>query len=200
MLLNIEQQKQLRQLLNAGAKVAGESLKTMLDSNVSLSIPVISAASSPTDNTLGLEKALADIGMLYFSGDISGRAFLLILQDKADEMTTLLTGEAPDDAQFHETKKAMVSEVANIIVNGIIGSMSNQLQKNIDFSPPHFSSESPEVVYQQQGISAEELALLANIEFNVEEHNLEGKIIVVFDHQSFKSLMDAVDELSLEMI
>ena len=128
-----------------------------------------------------------------FTGSVSGSAELIFLSEEALKFVQLITGDAGAEHDFDELKTATFSEVGNIVINAVIGTLSNELSLKLDFAIPSYIEGSAGKLVSVLGDSPESVILYARVLFYIEEIELEGSIVIFFNVRSFETLLAAVD-------
>lgn len=196
MKLTAEQTDALTELVNIGVGQAAAMLSEMLAFPIQLQVPDVKLLSllelqSELQMRLGLE-ALSVV-QLGFRGSFAGSAQLLFPTESAATLVSVLTGEDAIGSDLDYLKVSTLSEVGNIVVNGVMGSIGNVLNQPLDYAVPTYAEESVEKLLPQSENNAS--VLLAQAHFKIEELALEGNIILFFEVGSFEVLLDAIAAL-----
>jgi len=187
----------LKEIVNTGVGKAASSLNDMLDSHIELEVPSISVL--PTDASgragTGLDSRLLAWVQLDFLGAISGTAALVFPPASAVKLVAALTGMEPDTPGLDGVMAGTLNEVGNIIVNSVIGTLGNILNKPFDFSIPNYlEGELSDLLKLGQG-RGEMTVLLVQTHFLIRDLQVEGNIFLIFELGSFDALLHAIDEL-----
>ena len=102
---------------------------------------------------------------------------------------------------MNSVKIGTLSEVGNIVINGIMGSISNVLNQHLSYGLPIYSEDSIEHILSLDSSSAEQsVFLLAQARFDMERLEIMGNVVLIFEMDSFDALMEAINrELELEL-
>ena len=183
-----EQIDVLKELINIGVGRAAGMLNDMLQSRVLLQVPYVKIFTPATLQAeieeLGSEK-LSTV-RLTFKGPFSGIASLVFPPDSAGKLVDVLTGEEPGETDLDSIRIGTLTEVGNIILNGVMGSIGNVLEKHINYSVP---------TYLENNIGQ---LLLAHTRFSIEQLQIEGDIILLFEVGSFDALLEAIDAINVD--
>ncbi len=196
--LSEQQVDAFREFLNIGVGRAAATLNEMVDAHIGLTVPVIKVVSSDA-----IEAHLSAFGDqinsaigLTFTGPFSGSAALLFSLDNAAKVLAAVTGEPPDDSQIDDVSRGTLLEVGNIVINGIVGSISNLIEGHMTYSVPSYSEDTVRNLVMSgtegQGVDV----LLARSSFCVEDLQMHGDIIMVFEVGSFGLLLHAIDSVT----
>ncbi|MCH9680737.1 MAG: chemotaxis protein CheX [Deltaproteobacteria bacterium] len=198
--LTADQTDGLTELINIGVGRAAGVLNDMTESHVSLRVPAITLLSQDTiDEELGdmSDDLLASV-QLRFAGSFSGTAALVFPTESANKLVTALTGDDEDDQDLDEIRVGTLNEVGNIVVNGVMGSISNVLSEAIEYTVPDYKEDVIANLLRADTAGAQMTVLLAATHFTIEELRLGGEIILLFEVGSFDALVAALDQLMEE--
>lgn len=186
----------LQELVNIGVGRAAGVLNDMLNSPIRLHIPEVRLLSpdelkqelkSQFDNSL-----LATV-QLSFSGTFSGTTELVFPSESAAHLVSVLTGEAPGTPDLDVVKIGALLEVGNIVLNGIMGSLSNALIEHLDYSLPAYTESTVNNFPIFADIDESTKILLAHTCFMIEQLHISGDIILMFTVGSLDALLKAID-------
>jgi chemotaxis protein CheC len=187
----------LQELINIGVGRAAYMLNQMLDSRIVLEIPIVNILTL-SQIQIELEKrfnrdSLAAV-KLNFSGSFSGKANLVFPTDSAATLVSLLTGEEIGSADLDSVKIGTLSEVGNIVINGIMGSISNVLNQHLNYAIPIYTEDSIKHILSLEKTVEQTIFLLARARFTIETLEIMGEIVLIFEMDSFGTLIKAIDE------
>ena len=194
----------LQELISIGVGRAASMLNQMIQSRIILGIPVVRVLYlRDLEKELKLrfnEETFASV-RLNFSGSFKGKANLIFPTDSASTLVSILTGEETGSFDLNSVKIGTLSEVGNIVINGIMGSISNVLNQHLCYGLPVYLEDSIEHILSLENSSAEQsVFLLAQARFDVERLEIMGNIVLIFEMNSFDALMEAINrELELEL-
>jgi len=194
-----EQIDGLRELINIGVGRAASILNTMLASHIVLQVPFVKFL-NPGDfkneiEYLGREHlAAVELG---FKGIFSGSSQLIFTAETAHKLVTTLVGDNPvDEDDIDVIKAGTLSEIGNIVLNGVMGSISNMLKIHLDYSVPNYLEGNADALLLRPGIeSPDRTIILARTRFFVEKLQIDGDIALFFEVIIFNKLLDAVKSL-----
>lgn len=199
MILTARQLDALQELVNIGIGQAAGILNDMIDSPIRLQIPYLQIL-SPTDVQEELEihlngEQIASV-QLKFTGSFGGIAQLVFPTNSAAMLVTMLTGEELGSHDLDSVKIGTLSEVGNIVINGVMGAISNVLQQRLNYSIPSYSEGTIANLLTSGGLSRDTVVLLAQTRFIIERLHIEGDIILIFNVSSFDALLTAINQLA----
>ncbi|MGC4049521.1 MAG: chemotaxis protein CheC [Paludibaculum sp.] len=193
----------LKEVINIGVGYAASSLNDLVGTHVSLTVPDAAL--------LTLEEAKVRIQMhgmasfsavqMNFSGLLKGNVALLFPSDSAAKLVSLLTGEETGAGDLDGLRAATLEEAGNILLNGMVGSISNLIDGHLAFSIPHYTAEG-ELPNRLLALTGEDGShvILARARFDVAQHQIEGEILLFLEIGSIEILMAALDRYVQQLI
>jgi chemotaxis protein CheC len=196
-MLNPDQVDALTEIMNIGVGRAASVLNEMIESRIRLKIPSIKVIPL---KELGAE--IGDIGeeklstvQLGFKGLFSGTTALIFPTESAAALVSVLTGEEEDSPDMDALRVGALTEVGNIVVNGVMGSIGNILEQHLDYSVPVYVEKNVNHLISGLEQNNEAVVLVGKTRFNIEELHVDGDILLFFEVGSFDVLLKAVDAL-----
>jgi chemotaxis protein CheC len=185
----------LKELINIGVGSAAGMLNEMIQFPIQLQIPDIDIVSanelcSELKKRFGIEP-LSTV-QLGFNGSFSGSAQLLFSTESAVNLVSVLTGEEKGSPDLDSLKISTLSEVGNMIINGVMGSIGNVLDQPLDYDVPYYAEEEIEDLLLKEKSLDTGSVLLAPAHFSIEELQIQGDILLFFDVGSFQMLLKAI--------
>lgn len=191
----------LREMVNIGVGRAASILNQMLEHPIQLQVPEVEVLPvHELAQALGnlAETRLASV-QLGFKGAFSGVALLLFPTNSASNLVALLTGEAPGTPDLDSLRSATLTEVGNILVNGVMGAIANAINHPISYTLPQFTEDYLRNILTREKATSNAFAILAKTHFTVEKLLIEGDIIITFEMGSFSTFLMAIDALIAEI-
>jgi chemotaxis protein CheC len=187
----------LRELMNIGVGRAAGMLNEMTDAYVRLQVPSVRIFSA-----LEFKKEMEREGVdrlaavrLGFKGPFFGTADLVFLPESASKLVAVLTGEEPGTREFDSVRAGTLNELGNIIISGVMGSMGNLLEKRIEYSLPQYIEDTIENLLKLSNANSDGPILLVRTHFVIEQLQIEGDIMLIFEVGSFDALLAAIDAI-----
>lgn len=187
----------LQELINIGVGRAASILNEMVDSRILLQIPsvkVLSLADLQQELARRFDDGSFAAVSLSFTGSFSGTAELVFPTESASTLVALLTGEESGSPDLDAVKIGTLSEIGNILINGVMGSISNVLKQRMNYALPVYAEDSIEQLLLLDSYSIQTVFLLAQARFTIEQLELIGDIILIFETSSFDVLLEAIDQ------
>jgi chemotaxis protein CheC len=201
-LITEEQLDALQEFINIGVGRAAGMLNQMVDSSILLNVPVLKVFNGEALKQEVLKRfnnhALSVV-RLSFSGNFSGSAELVFPTESASTLVSILTGEDRDSPDLDAVKIGTLTEVGNIVINGVLGSISNLLKQQMNYTlPVYFEDTIERLLSSNYSFDLDTIFLLAQTKFEIKQLEIMGDIILIFEMPSFDVLLDCIDqELSL---
>ncbi|MEQ9235864.1 chemotaxis protein CheC [Coleofasciculus sp. E2-BRE-01] len=185
----------IQEIVNIGVGRAASVLNEMLEAPIRLQVPYIKIGSpldfqSEMETRLGGEQVAAV--RQDFSGSFTGLAELVFPTDSASILAAVLTGEELGTPDLDAVRIGTLSEIGNILINSVIGSISNVLNQRLDYAIPSYIEDTVENLINVGDNQQENTILLAQTQFFIEQLQIRGDIILVFEVGSFDVLLDAI--------
>lgn len=192
----------LTELMNIGVGRAAAMLNQMIDSPIELNVPVVKilqASELATEIEQPADQLLSFV-RLVFRGAIGGTAALLFPTESAANLVAALTGDesSPD---LDSVRAGTLSEVGNIVINGVMGSIGNVLSIPLAYELPTYVEASLAEMFTQDGDDGDDpvndpMVLVAHTRFTVQDLEIQGTILLIFEVLSFDALLAAIDALA----
>ncbi len=196
-LITEEQLDALQEFINIGVGRAAGMLNEMVEAPILLNVPVLRVFDGKAlkqELALRFDNHRFSAVKLSFSGSFSGSAELVFPTESASALVSLLTGENPDSPDLDAVKIGTLTEVGNIVINGVIGSISNLLKQQMDYQLPTYSEDTIEhLLSSNYSFDADTVFLLAQAKFEIKQLEIIGEIILIFEMTSFGTLLDCID-------
>ena len=131
-----------------------------------------------------------------FRGSFSGNALLLFPHDSANNLVSVLTGEDSIEDDMDSIRMGTLTEIGNILINCVMGSISNVIGKQLSYSlPSYFEDSLLNMLQQSDDDACNASIILARTHFIIEKHSINGDIILFFEVGSFDALIESVELL-----
>jgi chemotaxis protein CheC len=189
----------LQELLNIGVGRSAAMLNRMLNLHVSLQIPLIKVLPrieilQELEKRLGFDQVSAV--RLGFNGSFNGVAHLVFPPLSAAKLVAALLSEdteEPDD--LDALKTGALSEVGNVVLNGVMGEISNILHQQLRYSIPAYTEVPVSYLCVSEEVDQQSPVILAQAQFLIEQLLIVGDIILIFNINSFNILLLAIEDI-----
>lgn len=125
-----------------------------------------------------------------FQSSFSGQAILLFPEHRSLELVRLMVGLDTPVQQITELEQDAMAEIGNIVLNACLASLSNLFNQRFDLTIPQLvMGDSSQVLSEYED---EQVLILLQILFYLEDRELEGSIVFVVNLQSMLALQECI--------
>jgi len=136
-LFNDEIKDAFLELTNIGIGRAAATLSELSGRPVEMTVPEMDVCRADTLVLPGdLEDKISVRVHQDFSGGFVGKGVLVLNKSGALRLVSLLLGEDQYDDAFDENEQSALLELGNMMINGVIGTLSSELGTYLDFGIP----------------------------------------------------------------
>ena len=190
----------LVELVTLGIGQAAEVLNLMLDSHIELDAPdvrILTAEAVRESLGTGGDR-LSAVSMRY-GGEIEGVSELVFRSAEAGRLVDCITGEDHCREEGLDALRAgTLCEVGNIVINAIMGAVSNELRFHLTYSVPAYLEGDAGALLAETRLSEAQAVLLVKTVFRVQTLRIEGEIAVFLSMDSLQRLQAALDRYGSE--
>ncbi len=189
-----DQMDLLQELINIGVGRAADALSQLVESRIQLCVPEIKMIGSQKAREIFEARSVSEETMVTqsFNGSISGRLGMLLDKKSAILMTSLLSDEQCTENEINLEQEGIILEVGNIVLNGVMGSISNAIEDQLDYSIPEIARSNSIKILLEKNMLNKPTVLLADVSLHVENSAIEGSIIVVFDTEEICLMLNQI--------
>jgi chemotaxis protein CheC len=179
----------LTELVNIAVSGAASRLATMVASEVSLTVPIVSVLQAEdagmTLSGLGLGKVISV--RQAFNGRLNGKTILLFPEGDEDVLVRAILGASMPDDEFHDIATDALGELGNVLLLGFLASIGSMLSLTFDVSLPHVMITDPDHI-----LSPDEGAviLFIYVNFNIRGTHARGYFSLVLGLGGFTALRE----------
>lgn len=186
-----------KEIVNTGVGKAAAALNAMLDSHIDLAVPsiVLFRLDDPHSDLAHLLGTEMSCVQLDFRGFFGGTAALVFPPQSAVMLVASLTGEDPQAPYLNGVMAGTLNEVGNIVINGVIGTIGNILQRPFDFSIPNYLEGRLEELLNLDRPASDLTVLLIRTQFQIQDRQVVGSIFLLFELGSFDTFFAALENL-----
>lgn len=181
----------LTELVNIGVSKAALSLREMVQEQVILSVPELRLLSRA--DAIGILAGQGRDRLVavhqVFEGDINGRVLLIFPETKSLELVRAVTGGELPLEDIIELEQEALAETGNIILNGCLATIANQLQRTLKMSLPEIlRGDGPEFFELDPPPEAGDVVMFLYINFAMQRRDIQGYIVMLMDMPSLAAL------------
>lgn len=184
----------LSELINIGMGRAAGAMNKMTRNHIDISAPDVSLMShKDMSDYYGKSEYQLDIIKLTFDGVFSGVTGLIFTTENATNFVSLLLKDIDVNSRmFAALREDTLREVGNIALIWIMGALANALKEHLQYQPLEYVSNIPEFL---GNADENTLGLLIKTIFEVENQRTSGEIVILFDQDTFASLVHSINAL-----
>ena len=183
-----------KEIINIGVGKSAEVLNTMIQSHVTLNVPKIKIITYDkfSDFITYFEDEHYSVITLPFNGEIYGYSKLIMPSDHAAKLVGAFIGASGTKMDMDSLRIDILSEIGNVIINAVMGTMSNILNIHLDYIVPSYNEGTRNIIIPEEMIKNESAILFAETHFKIEKLDARGNFAIFFKVKSFNSLTEKI--------
>lgn len=185
----------IRELINIGVGKAAGILGELTSSHVILEVPTLYIGE--VGNAAGPGEYLGDapLSMVFidFSGPMRGRMAIMFSPESAANLVILLTNEGDMTAEMDMIRAETLTEVGNILINGVMGTISNFLDQPLTYALPVYVQN--RAAYLATPFGENDHFLFATTKFQVKGRSVHGDMLIVLEMGSLQPLVRKIHSI-----
>jgi chemotaxis protein CheC len=187
----------LTELINIGVGRAAGIINQMSRAHVELQVPELRFLSDEAlkDHCRPIADAVLASVRLPFEGLLSGLTVLLFPPESAASLVSIILGQENVPFDEDSLRIGTLEEVGNIVLNGVMGSISNFLGSELQYCQPDYAEDTFANLVRAARVEGDKIFMLARAHFIVAQHLIDGEIIIIFRLGSFQGLLAAIDKV-----
>lgn len=185
----------IKELVNIGIGKGADVLNQMLNTHINLSVPEIKIMNNDKLKNYINEKYGINFSYvtLPFSGNISGKTKLIFPIESAKRLTKIFgDNEFDEDLDNSQIRAGILSEIGNIVINAVIGTLSNELSLTLNYTVPSYFEASSEMLVNRAIEFFSDEIILCQTNFNIEQLNIQGELILFFELGVFNDFISMI--------
>lgn len=187
--LTSQQRNALRELIGIGIRRAAESLSILLSTSIDLEVPDIRVSTSK-DN--GLSQAQCSAVNMSFDGTFSGSTYLVFEIDHAAKIASLMLGESMDSPTMDAMKSGTLTELGNIVIGAVMGTLCNVLNQNLRYSLPNYIEDNVNHIVNSVMNHPDTVLVVAHTQFVIRQYQIQGDMFILFETDSYTDFVKAL--------
>jgi chemotaxis protein CheC len=195
--LTDKQNDVLKEMINIGIGKGAEMLNAILATHINLEVPfvrVLSQKEFEFDIKKNQVDSLAAVN-LAFSGDISGNVELVFPKESAVNLVAALTGEEPETIIMDSIRTGTLSEIGNVVINAVIGSISNLFEFTLNYSTPSYLEGNYEKLSMVVRTGKDSIILQARARFIIDTLAVVGDIMLFLELDSLDKIFSIIKKV-----
>ena len=137
----------IKEIFNIGVGRGAKVLSQLLESSIKLQVPEIQIFEGKDLAQLRQKIGSDDLSnvKMNFNGSYDGTVALSFERETAKNIVGVLIEEEPSQVELDSVSTGTLCEVGNMIINSLMGSVTNILTGEVHYSLPEYTEESLEV-------------------------------------------------------
>lgn len=181
----------LKELVNIGVGKGASMLNKMIGQPIELSTIDVKLLDSGLLADEVYINGIASTVEMRFTGMINGKTNLLFPSDSAVKLIDLVAPGIHVVEEFSQVKKNVLMEIGNVVINGVVGSLSNIFNIHSTFSLPVYEQGTIDKLF---GAQSEQRIILARTRFEIQEHHICGSLLIFLEVESYYTLRRLLNE------
>jgi len=193
-ILNPLQIEILKEIINIGVGRSADVLNTMIQTHITLDVPEVKIIqfSEYQDFVNYFEDENYAVITLPFNGELTGYSKLILSSEHAAKLVNAFIGRSGTNIDMDSLRIDILSEIGNVIINAVMGTLSNMLNINLDYIVPSYEQGSRNIIIPEEMIKNESTILFAKTHFKIEEFEARGNFAIFFRVKSFNALIEKI--------
>lgn len=195
----------LTELFNIGVGQAASTLSDIIDKRIGLTIPnvrILDAASGKIEldkYLLQVAEGAVMVSSISFDSQLEGKVSLLFPADKMHHFIDLCLHESRDDLgdnlDFTDIDFDTIKEIGNIVINSIIGELSNTVNIPVEYTLPEIDVLNNASADHFVDCEDYRLVLMMFLAFNIEGTEIAGAVVINMTLKSLDEILNEIDRL-----
>ncbi|MBN1982819.1 MAG: hypothetical protein JW795_14895 [Chitinivibrionales bacterium] len=184
----------IREFFNIGIGKSAQLLNDIFKSHVILTIPQVTLIGTHpigSDGDPVVQSRFCAVGM-SFHGDLNGDAYLLFLDSDVPVLLKPLIDEGGTALSETVLHNNILLEIGNIVINSLVGSISNILQLSVFYTLPQLQVATADSLNFLAQSGAKNYAMRADTVFQFERFKVCGYIILFMDLYRFEEFFKTI--------
>lgn len=185
----------IAELMNVGVGRAAASLSELIGQRIDLKVPSIRVCQTNEcrHEILDQYRQPETVITQTFHGPIRGRTSLCIPQTSSVALAQFLSGGPRGSVEELDAElSGILLEVGNILLNGVMGSLSNAMAAGLQYSIPELKTADRRGDRMLSDALQDDDVLIGDVRFSVSELDIKGSVVIVFAVGCIRSMLDAV--------
>jgi chemotaxis protein CheC len=185
----------LKEVFNIGMGRAAESLSTIFDEEVILSIPkVIAFQPQSADQFLSLYNSnpLCSVSQTFQGKDINAGINLVFTGEKSLELVRTFLGTNTPINEMSDLEDDALLEIGNIILNSFIGSVANIIQVEFDITLPTLHKYNLLNIFLGESSLANTTIIAGYVEFKIISKSITGLLLLTIESGKLEDFINTL--------
>lgn len=193
---NPKQLKALQKLFNIGVDRANTMLNYLTEWPIHVHISTLEIL-SPQQLYQKLQQRVGQAPVcameLVLRGEYEGMAQLIFPPESIQVIIDMIVDDDRRSLDQDAIKSKTISEVGNIIFNGVMGSVSNVISRGITYMAPSYREGTIKQLLTSNETALKATAIFVITKFQIKQLKVDGEILLFFKVDPFESLLSELD-------
>ncbi|MEE8389696.1 MAG: chemotaxis protein CheC, partial [Anaerolineae bacterium] len=108
-------------------------------------------------------------------------------------LVAVLTDDEMPLPDLDSIRVGTLTEIGNIVLSGVMGVISNEIGQRIFYSVPTYVESPIQTLLTHAGFNVDDTVIWVQAQFTIEQHQIDGDIILLFEVGSFDVLLAELD-------
>jgi len=193
---SLEQVETLRELINIGVGKGASVLNTMLNNHIQLGVPFIKILHR--DDMLSYLSSLGEeklsVVSLPFKGGSGGSAKLVFPTVDANKLVDSFMESMNQTVDDDSMRIGTLSEIGNIVINSVMGAISNILKIHFRYSIPTYHESIYDKLLDENEAIENSALILAQTKFSINKLEVIGNLIIFFELTTFGYFVESLNQ------
>jgi chemotaxis protein CheC len=187
-----------REIFNIGIGRAASALSKIVYETVKLSVPRLDilrlrqldeVLQGSFDDELALVKQ-------DFSGSAAGTAYLLMSKQASLKLVNALVHHSDsNDEAFGDAEKGLLTEVGNILINALVGSMANTLGIGFELGQPSCAVAGAKALQADSNLSGSDYVMFVETLFLLPGRHIGGNLVILLGSTEMGKVLKGIDRM-----
>ncbi len=189
------QKDAIRELINICVGRAAGMLNTLITKHLTLFVPEskLITPSEIASEIIHFNSDTLSCVTMSFKNGISGNAKMIFPWADAEKLVNLFTNENLVNDNFEEVRAAILSEIGNIVLNTLMGSISNLFNSSLKYQVPSYSEGWFNTIFELDSIDNSSIILIAKTQFLIDDLKIFGDLFIFIELNSIELLLQKIE-------
>ncbi len=183
----------LTEIINVGVGKSAGQLNKLLGKRVHLHVPTVEIISGDEFlKRMQPDRARVSSINMSFHGSVTGVAELIFPTKSVQAMLDLIIDESAITDDLDQLRSSTLSEIGNIILNSLIGTVANEFKVRLSYSIPVYS-EGRLYDLSVHNCTSDTNMIVGHTRFSVVDMDIEGTFLLNLEINSCQNLLGLID-------
>lgn len=182
------------EIANIGIGRAANAMSELVERQVTIEVPRLECADNAASGLINELGANSTVHVSQgFSGEISGEAILVLGKPGAMSLASLLLEDIDMGDAFGDTVQGAILELGNIMIGGLVGSLSNAANIPFSYEVPQIHLKGTEPIGKD--FEKETFMVIIKAQLTIDTEDVTSFLVLVLPVEDFKRLTTRIGQL-----